>query len=219
MKQNKKPNNGSILKGHKLLCGMTQSGKTFALKNYLANVDKKVFIISTKTRFDWDEVSDQKSIKRFNHISDFSKVANDKKVKKAIYYPVHEELDYPFYNEFYRLCYLWGEKNKGCIVVTDELMQVCKSAISYPVWLKGILTRGMELDITVWNLTQRPFEIPKSVITESLHYFIFRLNSIEDRERIYKYTGCREFYDFPIKYGFWYYNTFTGAKPIQAKLV
>jgi DNA helicase HerA-like ATPase len=105
------------------------------------------------------------------------------------------------------------------MIVVDEVMQVCPSAITIPAWYKGALTRGMELGVGVWSLTQRPSTIPISILSESTHYFIFRLNAISDRKRLVDYTGQTEFLEMNEKRVFWYYNTVDGKPPQRGQII
>jgi DNA helicase HerA-like ATPase len=108
----------------------------------------------------------------------------------------------------------WIYMRRNTVVVIDELMEVAPSSLSYPRYLKGILTRGRQLGIGCWCLTQRPKEIPIISMTESTHFFIFRLNIDEDRERISKIIGHKELMIQPkIPYSFWYYNVRSNKNP------
>jgi len=193
---------------HVFIAGMTQSGKTFLAKEYLRNVDQQVFVLDTKGLFSWN-MEDEIII---NHLSELPK---QKDFKKVIYRPVWQELEPEFYDSFFKFCMMRG----NCIVVVDETMQVCPNYARLPDWYKGILTRGMELGVSVWSLSQRPAKIPLEILSESTHYFIFRLNIKQDRERIIDYTGYENFIEIPEQYSFWYFNTVKAEEPVKAKFI
>ena len=51
------------------------------------------------------------------------------------------------------------------------------------------MVRGRELGVEVWNGTQRPKDIPQIALSESEHFYTFRLNLPQDRERIEAVTA------------------------------
>lgn len=205
---------------HVFIAGMTQSGKTFLMKQYLANVKIPVFLLATKNNpnkpFEWKEVKEENKIyiSTLAELKKAVKNSNSLTNKKFIFTPIWEELNEEIYNQFFEFCY----KLSDCIVVIDEVMQVCNSASKIPEWYKGILTRGMELGVSCWSLTQRPKTIPMNILSESTHYFIFRLNNKDDRKRVVDNTGYNEFFITPQGHKFWYFNTITGNKPVQAEI-
>lgn len=197
---------------HVFVAGMTQSGKTYLMKKYLMNVEVPVFVLATKGVFEWKEIPKKLQV-RVHKFDDLVKIKIVPGIK-IIYEPIFEELNVDYYNEFFKYCY----QLRNNIIVVDEAMQVAPSSKSLPLWYKGVLTRGMELNVGCWSLSQRPANIPIQIITESTHYFIFKLNAISDRKRLVDYTGYKEFLTIPKTYNFWYFNTIEGGKPILAKL-
>lgn len=195
---------------HVFIAGMTQSGKTFLMRNYLANYDR-VFILDTKGEFKWPEVPAKEQIS-IKHLVDLPQAASE--FRKVIYRPVYEELNMTYYDKFCEFTY----KLKKNITVIDELMQVCPTSLKYPEWLKGIYTRGMELGVAAWGLTQRPASIPVFTYDSATHWFIFRLNNVDDRKRLAKHSGYNEFMTVQPSRVFWYFNTTTGERPRTGKL-
>jgi len=191
---------------HCFFTGMTQSGKTTAAMEYLKNEETQIYVLDTKGKFNW-KVNNTHELIVINDFDKFSK--HNKTKRKVVYRPVWEQLNIDYYNAFFEFCM----KRQKCIILVDEAMQVCPSANKIPEWYKGALTRGMELNVGVWSLSQRPSKIPSEIISEATHYFIFRLNKIEDRERISDYTGYDEFFKIPEKYHFWYFNSTLDSNP------
>lgn len=197
MNANKKPleNKRDIKIGeHVFIAGMTGSGKTVVAKYYLAGEDN-VIILDTKGTFDYSDVLP--NIPVFEKLSDLMSFEEG----KAIYRPRYEELNKDYYEAFFKWIYF----RTNTIVLVDELMSISTQTYC-PEYLKAILTRGRERKTSAWCCTQRPATIPIVCFTESTHFFIFRLNNINDRRRLVESVGCLEFADILPKYVFWYYN-------------
>lgn len=196
---------------HVFIAGQTGTGKTQLGKKYLAGYEN-VVALDTKGTLTWPEVP-SKDLALVTTINELDKVPQ----KKIIYRPSFEELTLEVYDQFFKWCYYRG----NTIVWVDELMGVCPSPFKMPDYYKAILTRGRELYVSVWSMTQRPSGIPALAMSESSHIFTFLLNMPQDREKIAQASGCREFLIPPGKkrdYVFWYYN-FDMDRPVRAKLV
>lgn len=196
---------------HVFIPGRTGSGKTFLARNYLANYPR-VIVLDTKGTLEWPEVSSSEVI-IITHLEELPKAIA--RYSKVIYKPAFEELNYPFYEEFYKFCYLLGD----VIVWTDEVMQVCPNSQKIPEYFKGIMTRGRELRVAAWNLTQRPSTIPLVTMSECTHVFAFDLNMKEDRKRLVEVTEQTEFYQKPGYRVFWYYNMAGDDRPYRGQLI
>jgi len=184
---------------HVFLAGKTGTGKTYFAKKYLSAYEN-VLVLDTKGLITWDEVPDieQTTVSRLDDIYNV-------KTPKIIYRPVWEQMDEEHYNEFFKFAYQRGET----IVWIDEVMSIATNT-RIPEFYKACLTRGREMGIGVWSLTQRPATIPILTMSESKHFIVFDLNMPQDRERIMMITGQPEFMKRPSKEGdkfcFWYYD-------------
>jgi DNA helicase HerA-like ATPase len=195
---------------HIFIAGMTGSGKTFLAEQYL-NGFNNVIVLDTKGFFNWESSPDP--IPVFNYLADLTKFGEG----KAIYRPDFTELNEEFYNKFLQWIYL----RRNTIVVIDELMEVAPNPRAYPLYLKGILTRGRQLNVACWCLTQRPKDIPMIAMSEATHFFIFRLQLAEDRERIAKIIGYTEVMENAGEvndYLFWYFNSKVVKSPVKARI-
>ena len=67
-------------------------------------------------------------------------------------------------------------------------------------------TQGRSKNIGIWGCSQRPAGIPAICLSNSDYYFIFNLNNINDRKRLYDMTGMDEFLELPRDHNFWYYH-------------
>lgn len=191
---------------HVFIAGRTGSGKTFLARNYLAGYEN-VVVLDTKGTLTWEEAEEVTVV---THLADISRAETG----KIIYRPVWEELAEEFYNAFFRWCYERG----NTIVWVDEVMSVCPNAHRIPEFYKAILTRGRELNVAAWSITQRPANIPLVIMSESTHFFVFDLNLEEDRKRLTEITGMIELSKKPGKYNFWYARI-DADRPIKARLV
>lgn len=181
---------------HVFVAGRNGSGKTFLARNYLAGY-MNVFCLDIKGTLVWPEV-DQKELTIVKHLNQVKWC----RTPKCIYKPVPEEMTEDHYNEFFKFCYERG----NTIVWVDEVMGVTPNPHRIPFWYRAILTRGRELKVAAWSLSQRPSGINLLPISEARHILSFDLNLEDDRKRMAKVSGTPEFYDKPGKFKFWYYN-------------
>lgn len=201
--------NGFYIKSdeHVFIAGKTGSGKTYLARKYLAGYEN-VFVLDTKGTLEWPEVPrDELTI--ITHISELNKV----ETPKCIYKPAIEELEPEFYDQFFRFIYERGHT----ILWVDEIMSVSPNAQKIPFYLKAALTRGRELGVAVWSLTQRPSGINLLPISEASHIISFDLNLPQDRKRMAEVSGAPEFLKKPGEYKFWYYNV-QGEHAVLARL-
>jgi len=181
---------------HVFIAGRTGSGKTWLAKKYLAGYEN-VFCLDIKGTLKWDDVpKDELTI--ITHVKDLEKV----NTPKCIYKPDPAEMELDFYDEFFKFIYNRG--NTICWI--DECMSVTPNAQRIPFYYKAIMTRGRELGVAAWSLTQRPSGINLLPISEATHIMAFDLNLPQDRKRIADLTGAFEFLDKPGRFNFWYYN-------------
>lgn len=196
---------------HVFIAGRTGSGKTWFARKYLAGYEN-VVCLDTKGTTVWDEVpaEQQTLITRFADIGSV-------KTPKIIYRPDPEEMNEDFYDAFFK----WVYYRRNTIVWIDEVMSI-STPYNIPFHYKACLTRGRELGIGVWSLTQRPTGIPILTMSEAKHFIIFDLNMPNDRARISDITGMPEFAVAPSvrhgKYTFWYFDV-DKQKVIPARLV
>lgn len=196
---------------HVFIAGMTGSGKTFMAQYYVATSDQTVFILDTKGMFNWQHVPEKERV-TVSSLKELEKVPDE--INRIIYRPRRQELTFDYYNAFFEYCY----NLENCLVVIDEVMQVCPSPQKIPEFYKGILTRGREKSVTAWSLTQRPALIPILIYSESTHWFVFRLNAEYDRKKLTDFSSYPQFLTPVPKYYFWYLNTVSGYDPEQGIL-
>jgi energy-coupling factor transporter ATP-binding protein EcfA2 len=180
------------------IVGTTGSGKTTLAKALLYK-SPNVVILDPKRTFNLPEGWDHVIYTNFNEIK------RHKDEETVIYRPTLEEMEKGT-NDFFE----WVFDRGNTLLYIDEVMRVVNGT-RIGKGYATCLQLGRERGVGVWSATQRPANIPLVVMTESEHYFVFRLRNIEDRKRIYEYTGHPEFLRMPKdQYGFWYYNDITG---------
>lgn len=182
---------------HVFVAGRTGSGKTYLTRKYLAGY-KHVVVLDTKGKIEWPEIPEEEKT-LVTKLSELEKA----QTPKIIYRPNWSELDFAYYDAFFQ----WVYARQNTIVWVDEVMSICPNPLKIPSYYKACLTRGRELGIGVWSLTQRPAGIPLVVMSEATHFFVFELNMKEDRKRLTEITGMVQFMQKPKKYHFWYYNS------------
>lgn len=188
---------------HVLICGATGSGKTVLAKAYTANNFKNVCVLDTKGTFDFKPFLTDKQYILYDSID---KVYNETNINKIIYRPNIYENNKDYYERFFEFCY----KRTNTICLVDEAMSVC-DAHSIPFWYKAILTRGRELNVSCWSCTQRPIAVSNFILTESIHWFIFRLNNYDDRIKLFKSSGEEKFKNSLHGHYFYYFNNNSGG--------
>jgi hypothetical protein len=134
-------------------------------------------------------------------------LVSNAKEGKYIYRPIWEELNTEYYNKFFEYCY----KRGNTIVWVDELGSVASGAMNFPDYLRAIYTRGRQLNVVIWGLTQRPFNVPIICMSEASHIICFSLNMQQDRERVAMISESDELLKKPDivaknEYAFWYHN-------------
>jgi energy-coupling factor transporter ATP-binding protein EcfA2 len=169
--------------------GKTGSGKTHLLKAYAAGFSN-VMVLDTKGTFTWGKVPVIRTLDQLMKQG----------AGKFIYRPVDAEMNADFYDAFFEFCY----KRRHTLVFVDELAQVCDSPTDIlPNW-KNIMQRGRELNVGIFNATQRPRGVPKMALSECEHTFCFRLKLEDDRKHVAEFMG-KEIVDVQLKgHGFFY---------------
>ena len=190
---------------HVLICGTTGTGKSYLAEQYLKNYQ---YVIKLDTK---DETSERrrdglspweglKENKDFSVTSDFDsldRIETDKIIFNPNYYEQTEDL----FNMFFD----WVFLRENTIVWIDEIMGLATSH-RIPRALLRCYTQGRSKNVGLWACSQRPAGIPAIILSNSDYYFIFNMNNINDRKRIYDMTGCVEMLELPKGHNFWYYK-------------
>lgn len=199
---------------HVFVGGITGSGKSFWLRNYLAKrprvlkLDSKgEALVDLKMKKNpWPEVHPQ----LLSVVTDFEKLKRHdwKSRPYAIYVPSFDELDDDsFYNEFFRWSFLSNQDpRKPLVNWVDELKDPVPTPHTIPRYLKALYQKGRFVNNTVWAASQEPRHLHSMCLSQPTHIVAFDLPRIEDRKRLADNTGCPEFTELPTGYNFWYFR-------------
>lgn len=174
-------------KYHVFMAGQTGSGKT-TVAEYLLLPAKRLLIVDNKDGIDNDknlsvDLKDIKSIKRDNDFR-FRVVDKDKSI------------------EAIARCYEVG----NCIIWFDEITALVEPRKNPPPIIYDVLQRGRSRGVSAFTVTQNPYLMPITMITEAKTFFCFKLNLEKDRKRMSEVMGEQVMRKIVDKYGFWYYD-------------
>lgn len=155
-----------------IIFGMTGSGKTFLAEKIL-RWRKYVIVYDLKGTIRW------KGYRVVTSMQSLLELDPEKYPKIIFKPPPYYEYEKEPVDEFFN----WVYQRGNCTLYIDEVMTTCfRGQISKP--LLTVMTRGRELGVSFIGASQRPKQIPQSIITESEHRFIFLLTSYQDAKRI-----------------------------------
>ena len=190
---------------HVLICGSTGSGKSYLAEQYLKGY-KYVIKLDTKDETNerrrkglspWEGLREGRD---FVVISDFEQL-DDCEADKIIFNPSYYDQTEDLFNRFFD----WVFLRENTIVWIDEVMGLA-TAYRMPRALLRIYTQGRSKNVGLWACSQRPAGIPQIILANSDYYFIFNMNNINDRKRIYDMTGIKSMLELPKGHNFWYYK-------------
>lgn len=201
------PENARVFLG-----GMTGSGKTFMAKHLLQH-SKRLVVMNVKD--DPDLIKDLSLLPETTR--NWRKLAQGYAMKISVSHKLGQD-DAGMFNHYadaFRRAYLCANVR----VYVDELFDVMANPQNPPTYLRALYTRGRQAiknkdgEINAGNMgafacSQRPSRIPLFTLTESSHFFIFRLTNRDDRDRIAQYTHPALAEPIPDadEHGFWYFD-------------
>lgn len=187
---------------HVFICGANGTGKTMLAKAYLSGYSN-VIVLDSKGTFKFEPFHIEG--KSYRLVTDINMLYNESsKFKKLVYRPNIYQNNQVYYERFFEFCYC----RQNTIILIDEAMHIC-DAHKIGFWYKACLTRGRELNVTCWSCTQRPTNVSQFIMTEAIHWFVFRLNNAMDRDKLYKNSGIEIFRTSRKGYNFYYWNANT----------
>lgn len=192
---------------HVLICGTTGTGKSYLAEQYLRGY-KYVIKLDTKDETNerrrngqspWDNLIEGRDFVVTSNIDDLDDLGEE--YDKIIYNPSYYEQTEDLFNRFFD----WVFLRENTIVWIDEVMGLATSH-RMPRSLLRCYTQGRSKNVGLWACSQRPAGIPPIILANSDYYFIFNMNNINDRKRIYDMTGMKEMLELPKGHNFWFYK-------------
>lgn len=157
-----------------MIIGMTGSGKTFFAEKIL-NWRKYVVVYDLKGELNWTG---------YKIVRNFEELKREEHPKLIFKPPLDFITDEDSVNDFFH----WVYERRNCTLYVDEVMTCCfRGRICF--WLLAIVTRGRELGISFIGSTQRPKQIPISLLSEAERWAMFRVHIYDDAKRLEQTFG------------------------------
>lgn len=174
-------------------CGKTGSGKTYLMKHLTARLPRLVVLDGKGTLSDWGLLPWDRYARQA--------LRSGEAIRTRVLWDVGSDV-FEFWDDVMGECFQAGNLTLYC----DELYALSEKPGQVQPMLRAIYTRGRELNIGAWAATQRPVSVPLVTMSESEHFFCFRLTMDDDRQRVAEFMT--EAVRDPIKdaHGFWYMN-------------
>lgn len=121
-------------------------------------------------------------------------LAEDEENQKALFYWIYERKNTRFY--------------------IDEATSIVYNNIRPPRHVTAVLNRGRERGISSLTATQRPSSVPMNILSESEHYYVFKLLLHQDKQRVEQITGITIEEQMNLgDFEFFYFNQSRGKLP------
>lgn len=194
--------------GRVFISGKTGSGKTYLAKRLLRDV-RRLVVMDIKNNLA-DDMQLVPATKR-----NWRRFLRGDDMRLQVTSPMLATSGFAsFYDEEFRRAFFAAD----LIVYIDEIYGITQGSNALSPFFTALYTRGREAvidekknrivsgNIGVVACAQRPSRIPMFCMTESEHFFIFRLTDPDDRKRLSEYTGEVVREPIPDPHGFYYYS-------------
>jgi hypothetical protein len=158
--------------------GKTGTGKTTLAERVCANF-LNVVVLDSKAEMQWN------GYQIFDNLSSVKRAT----ATRIIWQPNPHEQNEESYDDFFK--WVYDRKNTVCYI--DEVLAICKNSQNIPFWYRALLTRGRSRGIGTFNSTQAPVYVPHWILSQSEHYFIFKMKLGTDREKVESITGISRY--------------------------
>lgn len=197
-----------------LIVGATGSGKSAFARHVLEHVETSPIIIYD-TKIEDKFVTLPGSIIVTNNNA-LEEALDNEKIDYIIYRPPIDVVNDPMmlddlllkhYNDYHET-----------VAYIDEIFQFHKGSRHGP-GLMSLLTRGRSRGISTIMSSQRPSFLSRFCVTESQHFFVFRLIDYKDKQRLGDVIPNFQDREEPEDFGFWYYNVKEKEPQLFRKIV
>lgn len=196
-----------------VLIGKTGGGKT-TLAKFLVEDEKKPYSVSWNPKgsdrvLEWN----QKHVTTLRELYDEeSKDGNERLVYTPTALNAKNEKDQ--YEFFY-----WIYERRHTRLYIDEATEIVYTSFKPPDYLTACLNRGRERGVSTLTATQRPAGVPMNILSESEHYYVFKLLLHQDKQRVEQITGITIEQQTELEdYEFYYFNVSRGLLPRKLRL-
>lgn len=206
-----------------ILIGATGCGKTTLARYLIEDDDKRYSVVYDAKASDavgeWAGIrpidTPRKKVVRTQALYTELEELPYAKEPRIIYRPPYTEERDPYrQDKFFEWVY-WHYRRR---LYVDEAYALL-GGTNPSFHLQACITRGRERGISTLIATQRPKRIPLISMSEAEHYYIFRTQMPEDKERITELTGITFEQQIDLElYEFYYFNVFHGLFPTKLKL-
>ncbi|HEY7162860.1 MAG TPA: hypothetical protein VH815_16485 [Acidobacteriota bacterium] len=197
-----------------VLIGKTGCGKT-TLARFLIEDPNKHWSVTWNPKgsenvFSWYT---QKHVSSLRELYDESQ---EEENNRLVYTPhplkARDEKDQ--YEFFY-----WIYDRRNTRLYIDEATEIVYTSFKPPEYLTACLNRGRERGVSTLTATQRPSGVPMNILSESEHYYVFKLLLHQDKQRVEQITGITvEEQNDLNDYEFYYFNVSRGLLPKKLRL-
>lgn len=196
-----------------VLIGKTGGGKT-TLAQFLVEDEWKPYSITWNPKasekvLEWDQI-------HVTSLGELYSKEGDDDANRIIYTP--SALNARNINNQYEFFY-WIYERRHTRLYIDEATEIQYNGLKPPDYLTACLNRGRERGVSTLTATQRPSGVPMNILSESEHYYVFRLNLPQDRKRVEEICGISIEMQLELKdYEFYYFNVSRGLLPRRLRL-
>jgi hypothetical protein len=193
-----------------VLIGKTGGGKT-TLARFLIEDQRKPFSVVWNPK-NSESIGDWRGHTRLETLRE----CQDCDDPRIIYTPdpFHAEDD-----QTQRDLFFWIYERKHTRFYIDEATSVQYGGGRIPRHLNAVINRGRERGVSTLTATQRPSGVPLNILSESEHYYVFKVLMPQDRARIEQVTGITFEDQASLEdFEFFYFNTSRGVLPRKIRI-
>jgi hypothetical protein len=174
------------------IAGKTGSGKTYLMRWLIRSLTRLVVLDGKGSLFNWGLDDWENTGARARLLS-----GDPGRLRVP---PPHRADATSYFQNIMGLLYEVG----NLTIYIDELYAVVDPGSKPTPEFNALYTRGREFGIGVWSGTQRPVFVPLVAISEAEAFICFRLNLIEDRQRMAGYMTNAVIASIKDPHGFYY---------------
>ncbi|KYG65273.1 hypothetical protein AZI87_12010 [Bdellovibrio bacteriovorus] len=190
--------------------GKRKSGKSYLARKINEIYPRQVIIDPVA---DWTDGEIVSSFRGFANKLREKLKTGAKKYKIIFRFSPDEKNTPEIFNEILRLCYYAGDLQ----VVIDEVQMFCNPHWM-PPWLKNLAFIGRHQKVGLCNITQRPAQINKGLLSQAEHIFCGQLHDKNDLRAVADFIGddTDQLINLPAR-NFIYFSPTYGKKRISTE--